>query len=124
MYGHGHKTNVWAWAQMYGHKTNVWYKTYLKISSTITLTMDTIFNVMHPYFTQHRWRLSATTPASLCYKNSHPYDDIIITMPSNNIINVTVPVGKNPYRKTFKNIDIAIEYVKMHLDYYTLTHAQ
>lgn len=84
--------------------------------------METIFNVIHPFFNQYQWHLYKRSN-TLCYRN--PYktsaDEFVVTLlPKTNEIEITVPLDEVLYKNTFNNytLDSIGAYVQMHLNYY------
>jgi hypothetical protein len=88
--------------------------------------METIFNIIHPFFdktqtqtqTQTRWQCQKKEN-TLLYKCIHKCDEFIITvLPKTAEIEITVPLHQVQYKNKFTNVESAIDYVKMHLNYY------
>jgi hypothetical protein len=80
--------------------------------------METIFNVIHPFFVKNKWNLHQKGN-TFCYKNTS--DEFIIKhLPQTNEIEITVPLYDVAYKNTFNNYNVntVSEYVKMHLNYY------
>jgi hypothetical protein len=83
--------------------------------------MDTLFNVINPFFDRNNWRMYKKDN-TLCY--SHPFTDriadefIITLLPKTNELEITVPLNDVLYKNKFINSTIAIDYIKMHLNYY------
>ena len=74
-----------------------------------------------PLFHQHDWHFSSKSSNNnkFCYKKTNPYDEFSIEiLPTSNQIITIVPVNDVHYKKTFINMTTAIEYIKMHLNYY------
>ena len=90
--------------------------------------METLVNTISPIFKKYNFHSTISISNSIsnnhnkiCYKNegTNPYDEFIVEiLPKTNEIITIVPVGDIPYKKTFVNMNTAIEYIKMHLDYY------
>jgi hypothetical protein len=78
--------------------------------------METIFNVINPFFSQ-KWKLYKQAENTLCYRNQA--DEFVVTMfPTTGGIEIKIPLKEVVYKNTFYNINTAIEYMKMHLNYY------
>ena len=81
--------------------------------------METLLNTLSPIFKQYDFH-SHSHSSKICYKNASasPYDEFIVEMfPKTNEIVTIVPVGSVPYKKTFIDMNTAIDYMKMHLGY-------
>ena len=88
----------------------------------ITSYMETLVNTISPIFKKYKFHSTISNSHNkICYKNerTNPYDEFIVEiLPKTNEIITIVPIGDIPYKKTFVNMNTAIEYIKMHLDYY------
>ena len=81
--------------------------------------METLLNVIDPFFASYNWNRFQTNNNAVCYKNQNPYDEFVIKMvPRSHEISVSVPVDSVLYKQTFQTVSTAIEYITMHLDYY------
>ena len=81
--------------------------------------METILNVINPFFAIYEWQLQNSNSGKICYKNKTPYDEFVIAMlPQTREISVIVPVDSVPYKQTFQTVATVVDYIKMHLDYY------
>ena len=83
--------------------------------------METLFNVINPFFDQNHWQLYKQDN-SLCYINpirDRIADEFIITLiPKTNEFEITVPLNEVLYKNKLTNVKTAIDYIKMHLNYY------
>jgi len=80
--------------------------------------METIFNVINPFFSQ-KWKFCKQAENTICYRNKT--DEFVVTMlPKTGGIEITIPLKEVVYKNTFYNLNTAIEYMKMHLNYYDL----
>jgi hypothetical protein len=80
--------------------------------------METIFNVINPFFQASQWHLQKKEN-TICYK--YKTDEFIINLlPKTNELEITVPLNDVAYKNTFNNYNLNIisEYLKMHLNYY------
>ena len=85
----------------------------------ITSYMETLLNTLSPIFEQYDFHSNSNSNNKICYKSASPYDEFIVEMfPKTNEIVTIVPVGSVPYKKTFIDMNTAIDYMKMHLGYY------
>jgi hypothetical protein len=86
----------------------------------IQLIMETLLNLVDPFFTRYEWRLQKNASAgNICYKNKNPYDEFVIALlPRTHEISVIVPVDSVPYKQTFQTMATAVDYIQMHLNYY------
>jgi hypothetical protein len=95
--------------------------------------VDTIYNNINYLFTDtnavdtnavsnnavdtNKWTCSKMSD-QLRYTNSFvPLDEYVIAT-NDTIVNVTIPLDSIAYKTTFYNLNDAINYVKMHLEYY------
>ena len=83
--------------------------------------IDTIFKEIHDDFINYSWSLTKKNNRYIEYKNEVPYDEFSIESMSDNYesINVIIPVDRIGYKKTFNSIEKAVEYIKMHLKFYS-----
>jgi hypothetical protein len=89
--------------------------------------IETIFNVIHPFFVQNKWRMYKKDN-TLCYSkqssSNQPDEFIIKHIPKTNEIEITVPLNEVDYKNKFNNTNpdvitnMVVDYVKMHLNYY------
>jgi hypothetical protein len=78
--------------------------------------METIFNVINPFFAGNQWQLNRNIN-TMFYRNKT--DEFVITLlPSTGGIEVTVPLNKVCYKNTFYTLNTVVDYVKMHVNYY------
>ena len=91
--------------------------------------METLLNTLSPIFKQYDFHSNSHSHSSkICYKNASasasPYDEFIVEMfPKTNEIVTIVPVGSVPYKKTFIDMNTAVDYMKMHLGYYQASNS-
>jgi hypothetical protein len=79
--------------------------------------METLFNVINPFFTQNKWQPHKKDNNTVYYRNK--CDEFVITvLPKTNEIEITIPLHEVLYKNKFYNLNVAVEYVKMHLNYY------
>lgn len=78
--------------------------------------METILNVIHPLFIEKQWR-GFKTDNSVSYWN-HADEFIIKLLPQTAEIEITIPLSEVRYKNKFNTIPAAIDYLKMHLNYY------
>ena len=78
--------------------------------------LETLLNVIHPFFTAKKWQ-PYQQDNTIYYRNKR--DEFIITLlPKTNEIEITIPLHEVLYKNKFYNLNTAVEYVKMHLNYY------
>ena len=85
--------------------------------------LDTIYNNINYLFADdtdaldtHKWTCSKMSD-QLRYTNSFmPLDEFVIATDTSTI-NVTIPLNSVSYKTTFHNLNDAINYVKMHLEW-------
>ena len=78
--------------------------------------METIFNVIHPFFVETKWK-SCKKANTVSYQNQT--DEFIVTvLPQTAEIEITVPLDEVRYKNKFTALPTAIDYLKMHLNYY------
>jgi len=78
--------------------------------------METIFNVIHPFFVENKWQ-SCKKANTVSYRNKT--DEFIVTvLPKTAEIEITIPLHEVVYKNKFNTIPTAIDYLKMHLNYY------
>ena len=81
--------------------------------------METLINCIHPFFDQNKWQLLKKGENTAFYKYKTKYDEFIINfLPKTNEIEITIPLNEVSYKNKFYNVDTAINYLKMHLNYY------
>jgi hypothetical protein len=84
----------------------------------ITRYMETILTIINPFFVSNQWQLQQKDN-TLCYQYNK--DEFVITLlPKTNEIEITIPLNEVRYKNKFKGVTTAIDYIKMHLDYYHL----
>ena len=78
--------------------------------------METIFKAINPFFDENKWQ-SCKKANTVSYHNQN--DEFIVTvLPHTAEIEITVPLDEVRYKNKFTVIPTAIEYLKMHLNYY------
>ena len=78
--------------------------------------METIFKAINPFFDENKWQ-SYKKANTLSYQNQT--DEFIVSvLPQTAEIEITVPLHEVRYKKKFTVIPTAIDYLKMHLNYY------
>ena len=91
------------------------------------LAVDTIYNNID-YLFGSDWKCSKMSDR-LRYTNSLvPLDEYVITTDNTDntdntntsVLNVSIPLYSIAYKTTFYNLNDAINYVKMHLEYYKI----
>jgi hypothetical protein len=78
--------------------------------------MDTLFNNIHPFFVSKQWLLQKKDN-TLCY-HYHNDEFRITLLPKTDQIEITVPLNEVFYKNKCNGITSAIDYIKMHLQYY------
>ena len=95
--------------------------------------METLLNTLSPIFEQYDFHSHSNSNSNnkICYKNASasPYDEFIVEMfpKTNEIVTIVpvsnIPLGSVPYKKTFIDMNTAIDYMKMHLGYYQASNS-
>jgi len=81
--------------------------------------METIINVINPFFATKHWQIYKEKENTFCYRQRA--DEFIVTLlPQTAEIEITVPLNEVRYKNRFNkvNTEAAIDYIKMHLNYY------
>ena len=78
--------------------------------------METIFKAINPFFDENKWQ-SYKKANTLSYQNQT--DEFIVSvLPQTAEIEITVPLHEVRYKNKFTVVATAIDYLKMHLNYY------
>jgi hypothetical protein len=97
--------------------------------------METLLNTLSPIFKQYDFHSNSNSHShshsKICYKsaNASPYDEFIVEMfpKTNEIVTIVpvrnIPLGSVQYKKTFIDMNTAIDYLKMHLGYYQASNS-
>ena len=96
--------------------------------------METLLNTLSPIFKQYDFHSNSNSnshSSKICYKsaNASPYDEFIVEMfpKTNEIVTIVpvrnIPLGSVQYKKTFIDMNTAIDYLKMHLGYYQASNS-
>jgi len=95
--------------------------------------METLLNTLSPIFEQYKWQIKSNVDNNnnnkICYKSASPYDEFIVEMipKTNEIVTIVpvsnIPLGSVPYKKTFIDMNTAIDYMKMHLNHYQASNS-
>jgi hypothetical protein len=97
----------------------------------ITSYMETLLNTLSPIFEQYDFHSHSHSNSNnkICYKSASPYDEFIVEMfpKTNEIVTIVpvsnIPLGSVPYKKTFIDMNTAIDYMKMHLNHYQASNS-
>jgi hypothetical protein len=86
-------------------------------TAVVQTVADTLYNNIKYLFNADDWKC-LKTPDQLRYTNSLvPLDEYVIDTDINKI-NVSIPLNSISYKTTFVNFNDAINYLKLHRDYY------
>jgi hypothetical protein len=78
--------------------------------------METLLTVIDPLFAANQWQLYQKEN-TICYR--HKQDEFkIALLPQTAEYEITVPLNAVRYKNKFYALDTAVDYMKMHLNYY------
>jgi hypothetical protein len=78
--------------------------------------MESLLTVINPIFTANQWQMY-TKENTICYR--HKQDEFTIALlPKTAEYEITVPLNEVLYKNKFYKLDTAVDYMKMHLNYY------
>jgi hypothetical protein len=95
------------------HKKN---KNNIKIITYIIL-MESLLNIIEPLFATNQWKMSKKEN-TICYRNKQD-EFTIALLPKTSEYEITVPLREVFYKNKFYNLTTAVDYMQMHLNYYS-----
>ena len=79
--------------------------------------MESLLTVINPIFDASQWQLYKKEN-TICYR--HKQDEFTISLlPKTSEYEITVPLNEVVYKNKFYKLDTAVDYMKMHLNYYS-----
>ena len=78
--------------------------------------MESLLNVIEPIFAANHWQMYKKEN-TVCYR--HKQDEFkIALLPQTAEYEITIPLHEVLYKNKFYNLATAVDYMKMHLNYY------
>jgi hypothetical protein len=78
--------------------------------------MESLLTVIDPIFAANQWQMYKKEN-TVCYRNKQDEFKIAL-LPKTAEYEITVPLGEVVYKNKFYKLDTAVDYMKMHLNYY------
>jgi hypothetical protein len=79
--------------------------------------MESLLTVIEPIFAPNKWQMYKKEN-TICYRNKQDEFKIAL-LPKTSEYEITVPLREVFYKNKFYNLTTAVDYMKMHLNYYS-----